>query len=432
MNHERDIFRPYLTRKFAQSNAVTYGEKLAVIERLIADVKQGVIPVSSDQVVRLNSDSPPVLALRNGQSISLDGRVLASGTALEVSARKKRRNLLLALLLLSVLPMLGFAWWVAGRTSVAEGQPVALEAGLISAEILTSTLPATALPTIVPTALPQPVIITQSPSVSPTFTPVPIELESYEVTVSDKQPLAINQNPIALSFTGRDFRVHPASLAAVWQPSGVEWWPNTHVRKVFAVPFEQALLENSFAQIDSPLHVRLRTGQIITYRLDNVQRISKLAVEHMLSTEPSVAIVLYDEPNGNNARWLITGIAEQFGAPNLNPLQPTVDRLEDVTVNDCQQDGPSITCSITASDQLPLSQLQLTDSSWLDTLSNVPPTDIISSTTVMSQTVTAWLTGVVRPSGQPVLAMITEKGISAHLIPSSVFATEDTPYGEFE
>lgn len=59
MNQVRDIFRPYLARKFQQANAVTYGEKIAIIDKLIVDIKQGVFPISPDQIVRLNPNSPP-------------------------------------------------------------------------------------------------------------------------------------------------------------------------------------------------------------------------------------------------------------------------------------------------------------------------------------------------------------------------------------
>ena len=425
MNQEREIFRPYLERKYQQANALTYGEQLKVIETIIAEVKQGIIPISPDQVIRLNSDSPPVVAIRNGQAISLDGRTTTAVNGNARATRKqKQRSILFALLLLSILPLLGVAWWVALRTE---------DRVAVAPRDLTP-LSVTVSPTLAAT-LAKILVITATPLPQPTFTPIPLSPDSYAVTVGEELPLALNQNPIALSFVGRDFRVHTAELNALWQPKGVEWWPGTDVRKVFAVPYEQAILDNSFSQIGSPLAVRLRTGQSIHYRLDNVQRVNKLAVEYMLSTQPSVAIVLYDEPDtaDDNLRWLITAIAEQeSGVGDVSAADiPTYQPLENISIGACDQAGASITCTITATAQLDLDALYLTDFAWLDVLAAVPPTQLISSNTTLSATVTAQLIGVVRPNGQPVLAYLDPQGLLyAQPITLTVPVTVDTVQGD--
>ena len=409
MNRTREVFQPYLERRFQQAGAITYGEKLQVIEQLIFETKEGQVPVSADQVIRLNRENPAVVAVREGQNISLDGRA-ETNTTISPKAKAKR-NALYALLLLSLLPLLGGLWWFAS-TGEAE---VTTETATLTAEASAILLGSVITPTVTadPTDPPQPTAIpTMTPL--PTFTPVPIDPETFEVDVTNERPLSANNNPIALQFLGQEYRVTTAPLTAAWEPDGIEWWPGTHVRRVLAMPYQEAMLGEIFQSLGDPILIRLRTGQAVAYTLEDIQRVHALEIQHLTASTPSLALILYGEES--DQRWLITGQAVQEATIPTNQTDLITTKLDFLTIYSCTHTGHTVSCEIEVTEPTYLNQLTLTDQAWLDALDQLPvggrqPTS----------THTAQLSGTVRGTDTAVIVWRVDDQLAVHLLQPTDF-----------
>lgn len=395
MNYERDIFKPYLELRFKQANAITYGEKLELVELLIEETKSGKLPIQDGQVIRLNPNSTAVTAVREGKTVSIDKSIQKTERATAAQKGKARKNALMAVSLLLILPLLFTAWWftrsgaeqemVGTPTAVAETAPTATNAVPVFVEITDET------PTSLPTMTPE-----------PTFTPVPVEPEEYEVELDDETTLADQTNPIAIRFLGEEYQVSLAARSATWRPEGVEWWQGTHVRRVFAMPYQAQLLTDIFSSIGEPITIRLRTGVAIQYRLENVERVHEAQIEMLTAQSPSIAIVLYGEGEADG-RWLITGDAIQeaaVAAPETEPI--TTAPIPFVTINQCQTESIyRVSCVLSVPIDTDVQKLHITDMGWLDGLDHLPKTD--RTTIEESELLIVQFAGVVRSPKTAVL-----------------------------
>ncbi len=289
----KEIFEPYLKSRYQQAEAVTYGDKLAVIETLIEETKQGRLPISPAQVIKLRPDNVVVQSLREGKNIALDGE--APQPANEPQAKRKR-NALLALLLLSLLPLMALAWWLAARQE-AQVAAAAVQFVSVTREKPAEPPTTTAVPTLAPL---------------PTATPFPtatVDPSAYEIESEIGEQPVFDRTPIALFIAGQELRVETATYQAEWRPQGVEWWPATHVRKVVALPYSEALINDILARPE--VTVQLRSGAVVHYRLEEASRLGVFQIELMRSVEPSLALIFYEEES--DERWVLTGPAVQGG-----------------------------------------------------------------------------------------------------------------------
>jgi hypothetical protein len=412
MNYEREIFKPYLELRFKQASAITYGEKLEIVELLIEETKNGKLPIQDGQVIRLNPNSTAVTAVREGKTVSIDKSIQKTVRAATAQKGKAKKNALIALSLLMVIPILGGLWWLTSRGSNGDGE-IASEGETAVAEIITSTVTIEPSPTLtgaeigaqIPTLTPIP---TSTPL--PTFTPVPVASDQYEVRLDEENTVADQNNPIAIRLLEEEYQVSTAKMGATWEPTGVEWWPGTHVRRLFAMPYHETLLTHIFAGVGEVITIRLRTGAAISYRLDNVERVHAAQIERLTAKSPSIAIVLYGEEG--NGRWLVTGSAiQETILPSIE--QPIAqEQINGVTINQCEQAGNQVRCILTLTQLLERQRLLITDSGWLDGLAHLPPTE----QTIIKETdgaITVQLAGVVRTSETAVLVF---RGDDGHVI----------------
>lgn len=391
------IFEAYLQKQYQKAGAVTYGEKLAVIDQLIEATKQGQVPISPDQRIKLNPNNPTVQAIREGRPVSLQGETLQPvsqrvADKKEADTQAKKKGVLGLVILLIPLLLLGAFLLV----------PKADETPQVAVVVTTdpASAPATAtypIPPHPPTTIP-----TRTPA--PTFTPVSIDADTYEIQVSDSDPLANYINPIALDFAGREWRVQTAKLQAEWEPEGVEWWPGTHVRRILAIPYEPELVNQIFNNLKQPITIRLRNGVALQYEIDDVRRVGVYAIEQLLATDPSIALILYGQTG--DERWLVTGRPLQEAIRPTTHLETTTTL---VTVQQCEAEAFSLTCIVTlpAKQQALLESLTLTDQAWLEQADYTP----IRQTTILSEAdgvLTLQIRGVVRTEETAVLTAVVE------------------------
>ncbi len=136
---------------------------------------------------------------------------------------------------------------------------------------------------------------------------------------------------IGLFIAGQELRVEAAIYQAEWRPAGVEWWPATHVRKVVALPYSEALINDILARPE--VTVQLRSGAVVHYRLEEASRLGVFQIELMRSVEPSLALIFYEKES--DERWVLVGPAVQGGLDG--PIE-SMERVIDL--------NPATTCQL--------------------------------------------------------------------------------------
>jgi len=422
MSDERDIFQPYLEARYKQASALTFGQKLKVIEQLEAETKQGRIPISPDQVVKLNPESTAVRAVREGKQIALDGGGMSPSLGRSSSSVGKsqgnntaRRRAMIVAPLLLIVPLLLFGLWWFLPSDLSEEE---ISGTAVAADMITVTQEIT--PTMTPTAIVPLATATPPPTATPapTFTPVSVEAASaYEVELNEDNTLADQINPVSLFFAGNEYQVTTAELEPEWEPEGVEWWPGTDIRRVFALPYQEALLPQIFAQMGEIITVRLRTGGAVQYRLGDIERVRSLQIEKMTSDTPSIALILYGEEG--DERWFITGEALQGMTLSAESGTAVPTRAQIATVHSCQLDESNkISCRLRLTAEHYIGNLLITDEEWLEAIDHLP-------TGEMSQIedLTVQIAGAVRTPNTAVLVWRNGDETVLQKIPSSVIQT---------
>ena len=418
-NLERDLFQPYLTHQFGNVGAVTYGEKLKVITQLRQDVFDGKVPIQPDQVIRLKRENPAVQAVREGRAVSLDGV-----DSTETPSNTRWQGIIGLVILLS-LPLCGFGgWWLMQR---GETPSTSVVAAVPTRELAKPTDVPTETPTPEPTATQPP-----TPTPFPTVTPIeqPRQTQIEFARRENPEPIADNA-PVALEVAGDVFAVQTATLQDRWQPQNeaIEWWPETHIQRLFAMPHDDDLLQKLFSGAHPYATVRLRSGEQIVYEVNDLQQVNRLQTEVLSAREPGITIVLYTQDTNPN-RWVIRGRAVQTAATQFTSFsgmpQSTNDDLNitwiegashtvdeyRVEVRDCVFSAENdttqqqILCWVAINSAEMSDDLQIADANWLDALDWLPPTEIVAQTSLTeTNTTLVQLVGVVRTSetAQPLL-----------------------------
>lgn len=417
-NLERDLFQPYLTHQFGSAGAVTYGEKLKVIAQLRQDVFDGKVPIQPDQVIRLKRENPAVQAVREGRAVSLDGV-----DSTETSSNTRWQGIIGLVILLS-LPLCGFGgWWLMQRGETASTNVAAV----LTREPAKPTDEPTETLTPEPTATQPP-----TPTPFPTVTPIeqPRQTQIEFARRENPEPMADNA-PVALEVAGDVFAVQTALLQDRWQPQNdaIEWWPETHIQRLFAMPYDEGLLQKLFSGAYPYATVRLRSGEQIAYEVNDLQQVNRLQTEVLSAREPGITIVLYTQDTNPN-RWVIRGRAVQTAATQFTSFSGmpqstnndlnitwiegashTVDEYR-IEVRDCVFSSRSeigrtvendmtqqILCWVAINSAETTADLQIADANWLAALEWLSPTQIVAQTTITeTNTTVVQLAGVVRSS----------------------------------
>ena len=253
----RATFDAYLQFRIDRAGALTPGKKLALVEELMAEARQGRVPVGADKVVQLPPESPSVQAVLNGEAVSM-------GQA-RVSSRRDGASAMLARA--QDLPPVQ-------RALLAGGIVVAFMAvGLLGFLLLTRDKVAEVPPE------PTPILALD-------VTPDPTLL------LSDSSPAKKANDPASLEVGNTSFVLGRGTLKnGVWEPIQAEWLSGTEVRRVVAIPLDALGEEIERGDV---LRIRTRSGQIIPYQVVEITRIQRTQIEALTSLEPSLAVILFD------------------------------------------------------------------------------------------------------------------------------------------
>lgn len=250
----RDIFDGYFQFRSDRANALTPGKKLALVEDLLAEAKQGRVPVGNDTVSVLPIESPSVQAVLNGEALSMGSARVSGkleGTAALIAkaqALPRSQQMLLSVAFIVVLALFGGGgMWLMTRDRNANA----------------------ATPTPTPNATPDPRLL-----------------------LADSDPSRKANDPASLEVGLTSFVLGRSRLdGGVWEPIQAEWLDGTQVRRVIAIPRDE--LDKS-VEIGQVLRVRTRSGMIVPYEVVEKTTLQRTQIEALSSLEPSLVVILYD------------------------------------------------------------------------------------------------------------------------------------------
>lgn len=349
---QKEAFAHYLHTRFARADAITPGQKIQVVAALRRETHElGRVPLPGGPV-RVDVSNDAVQAALHGRAVSVDGQMvrgqktgIASAEGLARLGNGPKVAILAGIFLLPLLLVIGFVFVRGRATAAAAATPTAVAATTASQVLLSSideptptatptAVPPSATPDL-PTPLPTPLIIIVTP------TPFPA------LQIHERGNVAESGNdPASLELAGFAYILTTGTVSnGLWQPRGAEWLEGTQLRRVVAVPYDENLLAALFAAA-GPIRLRLRSGEIVTYDLAEVARVSRTEIDSLISPRPSIAIVLYGEETGaGDTRWVVIGEAVQ-GEPDFDtyeaetappmPGAAPVDHLPEVIIADGQ------------------------------------------------------------------------------------------------
>ncbi|HID89401.1 MAG TPA: hypothetical protein EYP52_06800 [Anaerolineae bacterium] len=290
----REAFETYLNRRVADVQAVTPGQQLEVIRQLREEAyKEGRVPMPSGVIYRLPTGHPAVRAALEGKPVSMGSGKTASRRGggsgrVEDMSKAAKFGILAAILLVPLLLVLG--WIVLRRGGEAEETVPELPEREVSI-------------TLTPTST-----RVQSTPVGTISSPTPTP---YALSLGLDEAASGGNDPASVEFAGHSFVLGEGHVdGGVWSPSGAEWLAGTELRRVIAVPYG-ADLANAVSRMRSgeKVRLRLRSGEVVEYTVDEVRRIKRHEIEVLSERRPSIAIILFGERSGE--RWVIVGSAVQ-------------------------------------------------------------------------------------------------------------------------
>jgi len=329
----RKLFENVFKAMLDKRGAFTLQDKLALAQELLEQAQQlGSVPISENQMARVNVDDPRVQALIAGEEIALSGATLGGEISTQdrmVGMDNTKKVLLLVGVVVIIFALMGGLLFISSHIKAAEATPTTLP---------TETLMATATGTV--TAIP--------PSQTPQEQ---LPEQSYRVvSPEEEKPSTKPNDPISIEFGGLAFVLAQGKVISknTWEAVGGEWLTGTELRRVVAIPFSQEVGRVVDEMVfGDEIKLRLNSGEVVTYRLNDIVCLKRHEIEVLSALKPSIAVVLHGERSGE--RYVLLGDAVQgcgdsgicyTPTPTFIPDRPTPTLTETAT--------PTITPSTTA------------------------------------------------------------------------------------
>lgn len=320
---QRLTFEHYWQERVQRADAITPGEKLTLVAELERELTvEGRLPLPSGPA-RIPVDHPIVAAALTGRPVSVGGSVVTTTPALSERMQGLPVAAKLALLgLIGLLPIVGALLLM--RSGNAEAAPLPTP---------TATATVASTPTPLPTTTNE---VTATPLL-PTATPYSISLVSGDAPDNHNDPASIEM--AGHSYILATGRVQNGS----WLPSGAEWLEGTLLRRVVALPFEPELVESlSEMREGAVIQLRLRSGEVVKYRVSAIERRQRQQIELLAAREPSLVIILAGEAGPE--RWVViadaiqqpTLFTESAAATDTESLMPLVDATHSPTIDEAR------------------------------------------------------------------------------------------------
>lgn len=308
-----DIFEQYYQALQQQEQAVLPDERLAILDRMERDLTdQGIIPIGIGEIAQFNTDHATYAAILRGDAVTIGGEIASRGQGVTVKGMPKgvQFGLLGLVFLLPVLLSVGLVFWRSGSGTAVDMTPTAATTAMAAAESPTTTPTETVRPT-----MPPPVVITMTPS-GPTPTPLPIS--GLRGAVAE-----LGNDPASVEVAGESFILAVGTTSnGIWLPKGAEWLDGSILRRVIAVPYSPQLAAK-LEVATGDIRLRLRSGEVVSYRIEEIGRYRRNEIEILAGDSPSIVIILAGEEG--DERLVLVGRL---------PVLETVGQTEEVMVSE--------------------------------------------------------------------------------------------------
>jgi hypothetical protein len=269
-----ETFNAYFEFRADKAGAMTPGAKLALIKQLQAEAQQGRVPVGRDAVGKLPVDSPSVQAVLAGEPVSMGAAriesVLDGDKARQILNRVQNTPMLqYAIAAISILLIAAGIWSM--FAGFGKDEPV-------------SSIESTA----------------ETASVDPAE-------DNGTVILAESAPPTKVNDPASIEIGSTSFVLGRGTLKkGAWDPDQAEWLEGTEIRRVVAIPKDN--LAKPIVEGDL-LRVRIRSGEIVTYKVVAIDEVQRTQIEVLFSLEPSLVVVLYDD-TASSTREIVVATLE--------------------------------------------------------------------------------------------------------------------------
>ncbi len=284
-------FEMYFQNRIIKENAITPGQKKNLIEKLRKELKEkGRIPLPSGPVL-VDPKHPVVSAALSGRSVAMSGKIIKKEDNQDLSQRMqnlpvpaKIAVMISMVLIPAILAMVVYYFLSAPTAKVAVISPT---------QTLTPTQTPTPnpSPTASPTATITPEII---PVVVPTIanTPTPTDF-----IVNDEDIASRNNEPASLEIAGLSYILGTGKIKqGVWEPKAAEWLDGSDLRRIIAIPYDVQTVDTlSRIPPGNVAKIRLRSGEIVKYKIAETFRVQRQQIEILAEKKPSLIIILSGE-----------------------------------------------------------------------------------------------------------------------------------------
>jgi len=290
----RAVFENYFNVQAIKAGALTFGQKIELAGLLQQEARdKGKVPVAPDQVVSLPVAHAAVQAVLRGQQVAVTGKEVSVGQPRPRGLAGLSTPVKLAILLV----------------------PLVLAAVVVIA-LSASRSPAgdTGNKQAIPTkaiAWGDPLVVIPSPRAGTNTAATPYNFQPAAggggLTAWLGEP---SNTPASVEFAGYSFGLSVSSMNnGVWDVKGPEWLAGTELRRVVAIPYTDEL-NAAVTRLNkgAELRVRLRSGEVVMYRMTDVQRVKRSEIELLTDKTPSLVVFLSGERAAERTALIATAV----------------------------------------------------------------------------------------------------------------------------
>jgi hypothetical protein len=328
-----EIFRNYLGWRFTEEGAVTPGQKLEVVRRLLREAQEeACYPIGARETAMLPVDHAAVRAVLRGEKVSVgaasvEGQKDWSGRLAGLSTFQR-----VALLAGVVVTLMLLAFLLMRPVARAE------EENAVTPSPSPSPSPTREVFTPGPDYLATLSVMANALTQAAQATPLPPPTATPALVLGQGGPAEDPRDPASLEIGGKLFVLSKGQVneEGAWAPDGPQWLAGTQVRRVFAIPYAQ--MQDVQVVAGDEFAVRLRGGAVVRYTVRDVLHLLANQTEILTSLYPTALVLLPMAPGDIQSveRLVVLGEAledQQGSVSEERPAAPSYNAYTTAAVN---------------------------------------------------------------------------------------------------
>lgn len=320
-------FEKHFSKRVRKENAITPGQKKILIGKLRQELKEdGRVPLPTGPV-KLDVKHPVVKAALSGRSVSMSGKIVKKEGNLTFEERMQNLSMPAKIAVMASMVLLPCIL-VMVTYFLLDSPPPEIAVIPTVTPTVTSTASPTASPIPSPTSTTEPIVPTPIIQNTPTPTDFIINNESIP---------AKSHDPASIEIAGLTYVLGTGQIKnGVWQPQAAEWLSGSDLRRVIAIPYDHQTVDIlTSIPPGSTSKVRLRSGEIVEYKIEGTYRVQRQQIEILAEKKPSMVIILSGEDSiertiivGNAIQepsdFSVYSVATNQASPVVVPVPPQV------------------------------------------------------------------------------------------------------------